>query len=111
MDRFQMLEEVIKKLCMEGQREIAIIGHSLDDMYSATRNLYGLGQYFMHMQVEKQTKYLCFLWFLRMEKGGYDIQDMFKNRILRREVEKCDMSYGDIMKVMDMLIRGEVYGK
>lgn len=61
------------------------------------------------MKIEKLTKYLCFLWFLRMEKGGYDIQDIFENRILRREIEKCDMSYGDIMKVMGMLIRRDLW--
>lgn len=65
----------------------------------------------MHMQIEKQIKYICFLWFLKMEKGGYDIQDIFEKRIFRLEIEKCDMSYGDIMKVMDMLRRGDFYGK
>ena len=111
VDRFQMLEEAIQKLCMESQQDIAIIWHSLDDMYGTNGNSYELGKYFMHMKIEKQTRYICFLWFLKMEKGGYDIQGIFKNRILRQEIENCDMSYRDIMKVMDMLRRGEFYGK
>lgn len=107
VDRFQMLEEVIQKLCMVSQQEIELIKYSIDDVYGDIQNVYKSGKYFTHMKIEKLTKYLCFLWFLRMEKGGYDIQDIFENRILRREIEKCDMSYGDIMKVMGMLIREE----
>ncbi len=111
VDKFQMLEEVIQKMCEESPQEIEIILRSLDDMYGAIQNIYRSSKYFMHMQIEKQTKYICFLWFLKMEKGGYDIQDIFEKRIFRLEIEKCDMSYGDIMKVMDMLRRGDFYGK
>lgn len=111
VDKFQMLEEVIQKMCKESPQEIEIILRSLDDMYGAIQNIYRSSKYFMHMQIEKQTKYICFLWFLKMEKGGYDIQDIFEKRIFRLEIEKCDMSYGDIMKVMDMLRRGDFYGK
>lgn len=111
VDKFQMLEEVIQKMCEESPQEIEIILRSLDDMYGAIQNIYRSSKYFMRMQIEKQTKYICFLWFLKMEKGGYDIQDIFEKRIFRLEIEKCDMSYGDIMKVMDMLRRGDFYGK
>lgn len=111
VDKFQMLEEVIQKMCEESPQEIEIMVNSLEDVYGAIGNLYGSSKYFMHMQIEKQTKYICFLWFLKMEKGGYDIQDIFEKRIFRLEIEKCDMSYGDIMKVMDMLRRGDFYGK
>lgn len=111
VDKFQMLEEVIQKMCEESPQEIEIILRSLDDMYGAIQNIYRSSKYFMHMQIEKQTKYICFLWFLKMEKGGYDIQDIFEKRIFRLEIEKCDMSYGDIMKLMDMLRRGDFYGK
>lgn len=111
VDKFQMLEEVIQKMCEESPQEIEIILRSLDDMYGAIQNIYRSSKYFMRMQIEKQTKYICFLWFLKMEKGGYDIQDIFEKRIFRLEIEKCDMSYGDIMKVMDMLRKGDFYGK
>lgn len=111
VDKFQMLEEVIQKMCEESPKEIEIMVNSLEDVYGAIGNLYGSSKYFMHMQIEKQTKYICFLWLLKMEKGWYDMPDIFENRILKREIEKCDMSYGDIMKLMDMLRRGDFYGK